>query len=170
MQEDSKSKGFSFENWLNGLIEEKNEENSVEAEKNPQEKAEIAVEELRNQYSARVRENYDLMAKKLRAERDDALRENWILQQRAEAALPEQMAASGINGGAAETSLAALRAKYQGGRNDIRGNYADSLEELSYKAGNEEAETQRNLNEKWLDYLLSLAKMERQNELEKGFY
>ena len=64
--------------------------NSSETETKPtaREEAETSIQDLRNRYSERVRENFDLAAEKLRRERDDALRENWILQQRAEAALP----------------------------------------------------------------------------------
>ena len=80
-------------------------------EKSAQENAEIAIAELRSRYAEKMREQYESAAEKLRAERDDALRENWILQQQAEAALPEQMAARGINGGAAETNLANLGAQ-----------------------------------------------------------
>ena len=76
----------------------------------------------------------------MRAERDEALRENYILQQQAEAALPEQMAARGINGGAAETTLADLRARYQGNRNDIRGDYMSEMGTLNQEQIMQQAE------------------------------
>lgn len=129
-----------------------------------EEKAETSLLELRNRYYEQAREQYEAEAKKLREERDAALRENWILQQRAEAALPEEMAAAGINGGAAETSLAALKAQFQGNRNDIRAGYMDNLGELSREHQNSAAEMQREYDEKWLEYLLSLAKMEEQSK------
>lgn len=124
------------------------------------EKAETSIQDLRNRYSERVRENFDLAAEKLRRERDDALRENWILQQRAKAALPEQMAAAGINGGASESTLANLEAQYQGNRNDIRKGYAENLEELGAKTSEQQAESEDKYNRQWLEYLLSLAKAE----------
>ena len=123
-----------------------------------EERAETAISDLRNKYAQNLRNEYDYSAEKLKNERDAALRENWILQQRAEAALPEQMAASGINGGASETSLADLRARYQGNRNDIQGNYMENLGDLTQQAQSEKAENERNLNERWIEYLLSLAK------------
>ena len=133
-----------------------------------EENAEISIAELRNEYAKKAKEQYDAAAKKLREERDEALRENWILQQQAEAALPEQMAAAGINGGAGETSLAALRAQYQGNRNDIRSGYMDELGDLALEQGEQQAETEKGYNEKWLEYLLSLAQMEKKYEYEKG--
>ena len=127
------------------------------------EEAETSIQDLRNRYSERVRENFDLAAEKLRRERDDALRENWILQQRAKAALPEQMAAAGINGGASESTLANLEAQYQGNRNDIRKGYAENLEELGAKTSEQQAESEDKYNRQWLEYLLSLAKAEDKN-------
>ena len=124
------------------------------------EEAETSIQDMRNLYSERVRENFDLAAEKLRRERDAALRENWILQQRAKAALPEQMAAAGINGGASESTLANLEAQYQGNRNDIRKGYAENLEELGAKTSEQQAESEDKYNRQWLEYLLSLAKAE----------
>lgn len=125
-------------------------------------KAETALADLKNSYAQRLRDDYDYSANMLRQERDNALRENWILQQQAEAALPEKMAAAGINGGASETTLADLRARYEGNRNDIRGNYMDEVGKLSQQNAATQAEAQQNYNEKWLEYLLSLARAEEQ--------
>ena len=125
--------------------------------KTNEERAETALADLKNKYSKNLQEQYDYSAQKLKNERDEALRENWILQQQAEAALPEQMAASGMNGGATETSLAALKAHYQGDRNNIRGNYMNNLGDLSQQAQSDRAEAERSYNEQWLQYLLSLA-------------
>ena len=125
--------------------------------KTNEERAETALADLKNKYSKNLQEQYGYSAQKLKNERDEALRENWILQQQAEAALPEQMAASGLNGGASETSLAALKARYQGDRNNIRGNYMNNLGDLSQQAQSDRAEAERSYNEQWLQYLLSLA-------------
>lgn len=130
-------------------------------------KAETSVADLKNKYSENLREQYNYSAEKLKNERDEALRENWILQQQAEAALPEQMAAAGINGGASETSLAALKARYQSDRNSIRNNYINNLGELTQQNQAERAEAERNYNERWLDYLLNLAQMEQQHKYDK---
>ena len=124
--------------------------------------AETALADLKNSYAQRLRDDYDYSADMLRKERDDAIRENWILQQQAEAALPEKMAAAGINGGASETTLADLRARYEGNRNDIRGNYMEEASKLSQQNAQAQAEAQQGYNEKWLEYLLSLARAEEQ--------
>ena len=135
---------------------------------NPEKKAETSVEELRNKYSERTRAQYENKAAKLRRERDEALRENWVLQQQAQAALPEQMAAAGLNGGAAETTVAAMNARYQGNRNDIRSGYMDNLGELSEEYAAQQAENERAYNEKWIDYILSLAEMEEEYKNKKA--
>ena len=141
--------------------------NQKEETQSAEEKAETAIEELRNKYSEKVMEQYENEAKKLREERDAALRENWILQQRAEAALPEQLAAAGINGGATETGLANLRAQYQGNRNDIRSDYLDELG----KAGNESRkailENEKDFNKEWIEYLLGLAEKEAEERFNR---
>lgn len=140
-------------------------ENSVSGK--AEDKAETAIEDLRNKYSRKAREEFESKAQKLQKERDDALRENWILQQRAEAALPEQMAAAGINGGASETTLANLMARFQGNRNDIRSGYMDNLGDLAAEHSAQQAESEKAYNEQWLEYLLSLAKMEEEYEKKK---
>lgn len=122
-----------------------------------EERAETSIAELKNKYSQALRDEYNYSAEKLKDERDEALRENWVLQQQAEAALPEQMAAAGINGGASETSLAALRARYQGDRNNIRGDYTNNLGDLTQQIESERAQADRSVNERWIEYLLSLA-------------
>ena len=127
-----------------------------------QQQAETAHADLRNQYASQIRNQSDYAADKMKAERDEALRENWILQQQAEAALPEQMAARGVNGGATETTLANLRAQYQGNRNDIRGGYMEEMGDLAQSHNQQQAEGNRSYNERWLDYLMDLAKMDEQ--------
>lgn len=145
-------------NYFGNNVQQEAPEIINESEK----EAETALADLKNSYAQRLRDDYDYSANMLRQERDNALRENWILQQQAEAALPEQMAAAGINGGASETTLADLRARYEGNRNDIRGNYMDEVGKLSQQNAAAQAEAQQNYNEQWLEYLLSLARAEEQ--------
>ena len=155
-------------NFILSFLEQENSSVNTEQEKTnkKQKEAEVAIEDLRNKYSAKVREQFENSAQKLRKERDDALRENWVLQQQAEAALPEQMAAAGINGGVSETTLANLRAKYQGNRNDIQNGYEENLGELAGKNMENSSEAEKSYNEKWLEYLLSLAQMEEKYKYE----
>lgn len=139
---------------------------AVTAPQNSYEKqAETSIADLRNKYSQQLRSQYEYAADKMKAERDEALRENWILEQQAEAALPEQMAARGITGGAAETTLAQLKARYQGNRNDIRGDYMEELGDLSMEQNAQQAEAEKSYNDRWLEYLLSLAEKEKKNNV-----
>ena len=136
------------------------EEKKKEEQPKAEEKAETAIAELRNRYAEKVREQYESEAKKLREERDSALRENWILQQQAEANLPEKLAAEGINGGATETEISKIRAEYQGNRNDIQGDYSENLNELGSESRKELFENEKDFNKEWLEYLLGIAKAE----------
>ncbi len=127
---------------------------------------EVAISDLRKQYSEKMQEQYEKAAEKLRTERDDALRENWVLQQRAKAALPEQLAAMGINGGALETNLAGIDAQYQKDRGEIRSDYSENLGDLTAQHSAKQGEAEKGYNEKWLEYLMSLAKMEKEHQYE----
>lgn len=130
----------------------------------PETRAETAIADLHDRYAAKLREQYDFSMGRLRDERDEALRENWILNQQAKAALPEQLAAAGINGGASETTVANLDAQYQQGRNDIRGDYMEEMAKAVENQSEKLSESAENYNEKWIEYLLSLAKMEEEYE------
>ena len=128
-------------------------------------RAETALAELRNNYAKQLRSEYDYSVDKMKKERDEALRENWILQQQEEAGLSEKLAAEGINGGAAETTLSELKSRYQGNRNDIRKGYLEELGDFSSEHQNKLAEAARGYDEKWLEYLITLA--ENEDEFEK---
>jgi hypothetical protein len=152
----------SKKGYLNSVGKTNTGTSAAEKINESEKEAETMLSDLKNSYAQRLRDDYDYSANMLRQERDNALRENWILQQQAEAALPEQMAAAGINGGASETTLADLRARYEGNRNDIRGNYMEEAGKLSQQNAAAQAEAQQNYNEQWLDYLLALARAEEQ--------
>ena len=160
-------KNNDFENFIRSFLGENSQKDPEQEKVNEkQREAEVAVEDLRNKYSSRVREEFENSAQKLRKERDDALRENWVLQQQAEAALPEQMAAAGINGGISETTLANLRGKFQGNSNDIQNGYMNEIGDLAEKKLENHSEAEKSYNEKWLEYLLSLAQMEEKYKYE----
>ncbi len=152
---ENSSEKYSEKGFLKNPEEKKKEE-----QPKAEEKAETAIAELRNRYAEKVREQYESEAKKLREERDFALRENWILQQQAEANLSEKLAAEGINGGATETEISKLRAQYQGKRNDIHEDYSEDLNELGDEKRKELFENEKDFNKEWLQYLLGIAKAE----------
>ena len=133
-----------------------------------EQKAQTAISELRNRYAKQLRAEFEHSADKMKTERDDALRENWILEQQEEAGLPEKLAAEGINGGAVETTLSGLKSRYQGNRNDIRKGYMEELGDLSVNHQKQQAEAARSYDEKWLEYLISLA--ENEDEFEKDLF
>ena len=144
-------------------------ENQPEPEPTAEEKTETAIDELRGRYMAELRSEYENAMNLLREERDEALRENWILQQQAKAALPEQLAAEGINGGATETSLVNLGAEYQGNRNDIQSEYLEELGELAAEQSEKKAGLEKDFMDKWLEYLMGIAKAEKEYEMEKKY-
>jgi hypothetical protein len=125
-----------------------------------EQKAETALADLRNDYMNTLQNQYNYSADKLKAERDAAMRENWILQQQAEANLPEKLAAEGINGGATETEISKIRAEYQGNRNDIREDYSEELNKIGEESRKELFENEKDFNKEWLEYLLGIAKAE----------
>lgn len=112
-----------------------------------------ALKELKDQYAEELRRGYDYAAEKLKAERDDNLREQYIKNRQEIAALPEELALRGINGGGTETTLANLKALYQNERGKARKTYSDKLGELSEKTQEKKAEGLRSYDSKWLDYL-----------------
>ncbi|MBQ2861999.1 MAG: hypothetical protein IJE83_04330 [Oscillospiraceae bacterium] len=137
----------------------------MEENKPAENRAETALSELRNRYAQQLRQQFDYAADRIKDEKEEALRENWVLMQQEEAGIAERLAAEGTNGGAAETALSGIRAKYQDERNDIRKGFADDLGELSFDFGKKQAEAARSYDEKWLEYLISLA--ENEDEFEK---
>ena len=143
-----------------------NESNlSIEKETNGME---TSLTELRNRYARELCAQYDRASEKLKEEKDDALRENWILEQQEKAGLSEKLSKEGINGGATETTLSGIRAKYQGNRNDIRKEYMDDLGELYFEHAGKQAENAKGFDEKWLDYLISIAEKDYEYNRDKG--
>ena len=112
-----------------------------------------ALRDLKDQYAEALRRGYDVAAEKLKAERDDALRERYVQSRQETAALPEELALRGINGGATETTLANLKALYQNERGKARKTYSDELGDLAAKALEKNAEGIKTYDGKWLDYL-----------------
>ncbi len=113
-----------------------------------------AISELKDRYTDLLQQNFDISAKRLRNERDEELREQYIKEQQNKAALSEQLAKFGINGGAAETTLAELMARYQNARGAARENYRDGLFELEQNLSEKAADLSQKFDEKWLDYLI----------------
>ncbi len=125
--------------------------------------------DLKNQYQTNLQGGYDYAANKLKAERDADLREQYIANRQEETALPEKLARYGINGGATETTLADLKARYQNGRNATRQNYLTNLADLGQNYMTQNADAARSYDDRWLDYLLDKAETENRLKLQKAY-
>ncbi len=123
--------------------------------------------DLKNRYNDMLRQTYDFNAEKLKAERDAALREQYISQRQTEASLPERLAALGVTGGAANSTLANLWATYQGNRNKTRAGYLNNLGDLMQDYQQGVAENAINYDSRYLNHLLELALMDKEFEQNK---
>ena len=103
----------------------------------------------------------------LNANIENQLRELYIARMMADKALPVQMAAQGINGGAAESTLAGNRNQYQSNRNalyqDANAKLADLLKTYNTSVNSNE----QNLAQQMADMRMKLAIMEAQAKYDK---
>lgn len=76
----------------------------------------------------RLKQAYEYQQAQLQKAKDDALREAFIKQQMAQRAYPEQLAAAGINGGAAQGVLARNNSDYAKQRTDVYNNYLSGID------------------------------------------
>lgn len=75
----------------------------------------------------RLKQAYDFQQAQMQQAKDDAFREAYIKQQMVERAYPEQLAAAGIRGGAAQGVIARNNADYAKQRTSIYNNYLNNL-------------------------------------------
>lgn len=103
----------------------------------------------------------------LNANIENQLRELYIARMMADRALPVQMSAQGINGGAAESTLAGNRNQYQSNRNalyqDANAKLADLLKTYNTSVNSNE----QNLAQQMADMRMKLAIMEAQAKYDK---
>lgn len=103
----------------------------------------------------------------LNANIENQLRELYIARMMADRALPVQMSAQGINGGAAESTLAGNRNQYQSNRNalyqDANAKLADLLNTYNTSVNSNE----QNLAQQMADMRMKLAIMEAQAKYDK---
>ena len=103
----------------------------------------------------------------LNANIENQLRELYIARMMADRALPVQMAAQGINGGAAESTLAGNRNQYQSNRNalyqDANAKLADLLKTYNTSVNSNE----QNLAQQMANLKMQLAIMEAQAKYDK---
>ena len=103
----------------------------------------------------------------LNANIENQLRELYIARMMADRALPVQMSAQGINGGAAESTIAGNRNQYQSNRNalyqDANAKLADLLNTYNTSVNSNE----QNLAQQMADMRMKLAIMEAQAKYDK---
>ncbi len=123
-----------------------------------------AATDLANQGALDI---YNSGRAELNANIENQLRELYIARMMADKALPVQMAAQGINGGAAESTLAGNRNQYQTNRNtlyqDANAKLADLLKTYNTSVNNNE----QNLAQQMADLRMKLAIMEAQAKYDK---
>lgn len=123
-----------------------------------------AATDLANQGALDI---YNSGRAELNANIENQLRELYIARMMADKALPVQMAAQGINGGAAESTLAGNRNQYQTNRNtlyqDANAKLADLLKTYNTSVNNNE----QNLAQQMADLRMQLAIMEAQAKYDK---
>ena len=123
-----------------------------------------AATDLANQGALDI---YNSGKSELNANIENQLRELYIARMMADKALPVQMAAQGINGGAMESTLAGNRNQYQTNRNtlyqDANAKLADLLKTYNTSVNSNE----QNLAQQMADLRMQLAIMEAQAKYDK---
>jgi hypothetical protein len=80
-----------------------------------------------NAANERLKQAYEFQQAQLQRAKDDAFREAYIKQQMVERGYPEQLAAAGIRGGAAQGLIARNNADYAKQRTGVYNNYLNNL-------------------------------------------
>lgn len=123
------------------------------------EATDLANQEALNTYNAGKSE--------LDANIENQLRELYIARMMADKALPVQMSAQGINGGATETTLAGNRNQYQSNRNSLYQDSNAKLAELLKTYNSSVNSNEQNLAQQMADLRMQLAIMEAQAKYDK---
>ena len=103
----------------------------------------------------------------LNANIENQLRELYIARMMADRALPVQMSAHGINGGAAESTIAGNRNQYQSNRNALYQDANAKLADLLKTYNTSVNENEQSLAQQMADMRMKLAIMEAQAKYDK---
>lgn len=123
-----------------------------------------AATDLANQNALDI---YNSGKTELNANIENQLRELYIARMMADRALPIQMGAQGINGGATETTLAGNRNQYQTNRNTLYQDANAKLAELLQTYNSSVNSNEQNLAQQMADLRMQLAIMEAQAKYDK---
>ncbi len=123
-----------------------------------------AATDLANQGALDI---YNSGKAELNANVENQLRELYIARMMADRALPIQMSAQGINGGATETTLAGNRNQYQSNRNALYQDSNAKLAELLKTYNTSVNQNEQDLAQQMADLRMQLAIMEAQAKYDK---
>ncbi len=110
---------------------------------------------------------YNSGKSELNANIENQLRELYIARMMADKALPVQMSAQGINGGATESTLAGNRNQYQSNRNALYQDANAKLADLLKTYNTSVNQNEQNLAQQMADLRMQLAIMEAQAKYDK---
>ena len=120
-----------------------------------------------NATNERLKQAYEYQQEQLRKAQNDAFREAYIKQQMVERGYPEQLAAAGINGGAAQGVLARNNADYANQRTSIYNNLMQGLSELGQNYQQGIMQSNENYLANMAAYQQALDQMEKEFEYNK---
>lgn len=124
-------------------------------------------QEAMNATNDRLKQAYEYQQEQLRKAQNDALREAYIKQQMVERGYPEQLAAAGINGGAAQGVLARNNADYANQRTSIYNNLMQGLSDLGQNYQQGIMQSNENYLANMAAYQQALDQMEKEFEYNK---
>ena len=124
-------------------------------------------QEAMNATNDRLKQAYEYQQEHLRKAQNDAFREAYIKQQMVERGYPEQLAAAGINGGAAQGVLARNNADYANQRTSIYNNLMQGLSELGQNYQQGIMQSNENYLANMAAYQQALDQMEKEFEYNK---
>lgn len=124
-------------------------------------------QEAMNATNDRLKQAYEYQQEQLRKAQNDAFREAYIKQQMVERGYPEQLAAAGINGGAAQGVIARNNADYANQRTSIYNNLMQGLSELGQNYQQGIMQSNENYLANMAAYQQALDQMEKEFEYNK---
>ena len=124
-------------------------------------------QEAMNATNDRLKQAYEYQQEQLRKAQNDAFREAYIKQQMVERGYPEQLAAAGINGGAAQGVIARNNADYANQRTSIYNNLMQGLSDLGQNYQQGIMQSNENYLANMAAYQQALDQMEKEFEYNK---
>ena len=124
-------------------------------------------QEAMNATNDRLKQAYEYQQEQLRKTQNDAFREAYIKQQMVERGYPEQLAAAGINGGAAQGVIARNNADYANQRTSIYNNLMQGLSDLGQNYQQGIMQSNENYLANMAAYQQALDQMEKEFEYNK---